>query len=379
MARIQYQRAAQAGGYRPLQVDERNIARMREESSRQIEGMRQAANAEIQSRRDIAQAMKEDAAYTARAEERNFQIQTQNTQREIAGLQAQAQRDVAQFNADAKATQTIFNSISSFSESASKIVEQIQKAQEEQKNSDERAEIAKNGIGIEEAVKESVNTNLINTASVNINTAVDISNAKGGDQLAGAKVREADPGLNHRLTKNQLHHLSTEVYAQELHRFLQSKREQGGLQTAQEHSQALDEFDKFWFNQEYYKGINPKIYAEGLQWTREHQTKILATARRNETQDTEKRVSEKQVSTIQLSSATDLNQNVLAAFDTLKRIHTPKEALDKVVDALNVRTADGSFKFTVDQAENVQFVYDGKLVTLKAAKFRIYPPQAVYT
>jgi len=37
MARIQYQRAAKAGGYRPQQVDERNIARLREETARQIE------------------------------------------------------------------------------------------------------------------------------------------------------------------------------------------------------------------------------------------------------------------------------------------------------------------------------------------------------
>ena len=364
MARIQYQRSAKAGGYRPLQVDDRNIARMREEANRQIEGMRQVANAEIESRREVARAMKENAAYTARAEERNFQIQTQNSQREIAGLQAQAQRDVAQYNANAKATQSIFSSISSLSETAGSIVKQIQDEQEKQKEADDRAEIAKNGIGIEDDVKRNVNESLINQASVEINTAVDINNAKGGDRLAGAKVREGDPGLNHRLTKTQLHHLTTEIYAQELHRFMLSKREQGGLQTSAETSQALDEFDNFWFNQKYYQGINPKVYAEGLAWTRQHQSKLVSTSRRAEEQDIEKRVSEKQISTIQLSSAQDLNKNVLAAFDTLKRIHTPKEALDKVVQALNVRGLDGQYRFTVDQAENTQFVYEGKVVTL---------------
>ena len=364
MARIQYQRAAQAGGYRPQQVDERNIARMREEAARQIEGMRQVANAEIESRREVARAMKENAAYTAGAKQRNFEIQTQNTQREITGLQAQAARDQQQFNINAKETESLFKSISSLSQSAGSIVNQIQEQQDQQKVANERAKIAREGLGIEDSITRDVDENLINIASVNRNTAVDINNAQGGDRLAGAKVRESDPGLNHRLTKTQLHHLTTEVYAQQLHRFMQSKREQGGLQTAAETSQALDEFDNFWFNQSYYQGINPKVYAEGLEWTRQHQTKLVSTSRRAEEQDTEKRVSEKQISTIQLSSPQDLNKNVLAAFDTLKRIHTPKEALDKVVQALNVKGVDGQYRFTLDQAENTQFVYEGKVVTL---------------
>jgi len=131
MARLQYQRSAKAGGYRPQQVDERNIARMREETARQIDGMRQAANAEIESRREVARSMKEDAAYTARAEERNFQIQTQNSQRELQGLQAQASRDQRQAAIDQQTTQTIFESISQFSSTASDVATKLQLSKEQ--------------------------------------------------------------------------------------------------------------------------------------------------------------------------------------------------------------------------------------------------------
>ena len=143
MARIQYQRAAQAGGYRPQQVDERNIARMREETARQIEGMRQAANAEIESRREVARSMKEDAAYTKAAEEKNFQIQTANSNRQIQGLQAQAARDQQQFNINAKETESIFKSISSLSKSASEIAADIQEQQEKERRKKEKKDARK--------------------------------------------------------------------------------------------------------------------------------------------------------------------------------------------------------------------------------------------
>ena len=62
MARVQYQRAAQASGYRPQQVDERGLARLREEGNRRLEGMRTVADAEIEKRRRTLKTMrKEDA------------------------------------------------------------------------------------------------------------------------------------------------------------------------------------------------------------------------------------------------------------------------------------------------------------------------------
>ena len=189
MARIQYQRAAKAGGYRPQQVDERNIARMREETARQIEGMRQAANAEIESRRDVARAMKENAAYTKGAEERNFQIQTQNTNREIAGLQAKAQRDVAQYNANAKATQSIFESISSLSKAASDIAEQIQEAQEKERRKKEKKQAKKGKTPADIAAENTAKKWDLSVISANQTASINTAVANGSSEYVGEKLK----------------------------------------------------------------------------------------------------------------------------------------------------------------------------------------------
>jgi len=366
MARIQYQRAAKAGGYRPQQVDERNIARLREETARQIEGMRQAANAEIESRREVARAMKENAAYTKGAEERNFQIQTQNTNREIAGLQAKAQRDVAQYNANAKATQSIFESISSLSKSAGGIVNQIQEAQEQTETNEQRLDLEKNGLSFQEQLDRDLKEKLLNIASVDINSAVDINNARGGDRVAGAKAREGDPGTNYRANKVQLNYIVGEYRQRELQKHLQSLREQGKLLTLEDQYKAVSDFNNAFYNLPVFKGVDPKIYAGALQKAKEFDNKIFAGARRDDEEHRNNRLSEKLISTIQFSSAEDLNQNVLASFPILNSLYnSPKVALDKIQTALNTKKADGSYRFTVDQAENVQFIYEGKPVTLK--------------
>jgi len=213
MARIQYQRAAKAGGYRPLQVDERNIARMREETARQIDGMRQAAQAEIQSRRDIAQSMKEDAAYTASAKERNFKIQTQNTQREIAGLQAQAQRDVAQYNANAKATQSIFESISSLSKSAGDIAKQIQEAREKERRKKEKKQAKKGKTPADIAAENTAKKWDLSVISANQTASINTAVANGSSEYVGEKLKnEANQAVALDITEGGIYQLFNNRY-----------------------------------------------------------------------------------------------------------------------------------------------------------------------
>jgi hypothetical protein len=364
MARIQYQRSAKAGGYRPQQVDERNIARMREETSRQIEGMRTAANAEIESRRAVARAMEENADYTAGAEKRNFQIQTQNTQREIEGLQAQARRDQTQAAIDQESRESIFSNISKFSKTASELSVKIQEAKDEEKAAKERRDLQQNGLPFEEDIGRQFKELEINQTSVNINASVDENNAKGGDPLAGAKVREQEPGINYRLSKTQLNYLTTDVRSRELHKFLQARREEGKLQNSEELSQALSEFDTNWYRLPYYQGVSPKLYSDGLEEARKSDNSLVTTQRRTDTLNTDQRTTDKLVTTIEYSTAKDLKQNVLTSFDTLKRIHGNKSALDKLMLALNVRDAEGNYRYTVDQIQDLELVYDKKNVKL---------------
>ena len=59
MARVQYQRAARASGYRPQRTDLSALQRQQEEADRTLQGMRTVANAEIEARREFLRQMKE--------------------------------------------------------------------------------------------------------------------------------------------------------------------------------------------------------------------------------------------------------------------------------------------------------------------------------
>ena len=151
MARVQYQRAARASGYRPQRTDDSAQRRRQEEADRTLQGMRTVANAEIEARREFLRQMKENDEYTRSAKQRNFEIATQNDQREIRGLQQQAQRDIEQYNADSKARATIFESISNLSktagETAGKIYEEDKKA--EVVRASQAGMSGKNALGIQ--------------------------------------------------------------------------------------------------------------------------------------------------------------------------------------------------------------------------------------
>ena len=94
----QYRRSAQSRGYRPGRVDQSNISRMREDSTRTVQNMRQRAEMEISERRRSLAQQKEDQAATRRMEEKNFQIQDQNMRNEIRGLQLKQEAEQQQIS-----------------------------------------------------------------------------------------------------------------------------------------------------------------------------------------------------------------------------------------------------------------------------------------
>ena len=222
MARIQYQRAAQAGGYRPLQVDERNIARMREETARQIDGMRQAAQAEIQSRRDIAQSMKEDAAYTARAEERNFQIQTANSNRQIQGLQAQANRDRQQAAINREATETIFKTISSFSATASEYVTKLN----QQKEDEQFEEDANTESTVDEAIGDRTVELAMREADLNALQGIEEAEANGADPVIASQMKSQSSALGFDATAGDFYRYGKTLHPDSRNKYIE------GLETA---------------------------------------------------------------------------------------------------------------------------------------------------
>ena len=133
----QYRRAAQSRGYKPRQVDQGNIQRMREESDRTARNMRERAEMEVSDRRRSLAQQKEDQAATRRMEEKNYQISTDNSRREIEGLRLKAQQESRQASLDIEASNTIFQSIAKFSATAMDAAFEIEKKKTAQKYDDD--------------------------------------------------------------------------------------------------------------------------------------------------------------------------------------------------------------------------------------------------
>ncbi len=76
MKQVQYRRAAQGAGFRPIQISGNEIARMREESARVVQGMRDVRDAEIKERERQLADEKETQRLEARLRDRNRQVET---------------------------------------------------------------------------------------------------------------------------------------------------------------------------------------------------------------------------------------------------------------------------------------------------------------
>ena len=120
MKQVQYRRAAQSTGFRPVQISGNEIARMREESARVVQGMRDVRDAEIKQREAKLADEKEAQRLEARLRDRNRQIETANHQRAITGLQQEARAKDQQFRQNQQDNAQLLQSISTISQSAAK-------------------------------------------------------------------------------------------------------------------------------------------------------------------------------------------------------------------------------------------------------------------
>ena len=239
MARIQYQGAARASGYRPQQVDEeRKLARLRQEGERRLQGMRAVADAEMKERQRMLQAMKEDEAYTKGAMERDYRISAGNQQRIAQGLQAQAQRDRDQFNIDTKARTAALTSVKNFSDTAKKEVDKIYERDREQAFLDEIA----NGMSEENLFGKAVSQKLLAETSTQLSNARQIAAAKGADEVELAKLRANDDAMATDFTEGQIAAYWRWQYADDRTAYLARKAKELGPLTPEQEQYYTGEF-----------------------------------------------------------------------------------------------------------------------------------------
>jgi len=240
MARIQYQGAARASGYRPLeQGDERKLARMREEGERKVQSMRAVADAEIEERRRMLQAMKGDGQYIKGAIDRDYRISTANQQRVSQGLQAQAQRDRDQFNIDTKARTEALNSVKAFSDTAKKEADKVYEQTREQEFLDE----VSNGMSEENLLGKAVAQKLLAENAVNLSNARQEAVASGADRVEAARLRANDDALATDFTEGTIAAYWRWDYADDRTAYLAQKaKEKGQALTPEEEQRYTGEF-----------------------------------------------------------------------------------------------------------------------------------------
>lgn len=357
MARIQYQGAARAGGYRPQQVDERNIARIREESQRQIEGMRVAANAEIESRREVARAMKEDAAYTASARERNYQIQTQNTQRELTGLQAQAQRDQQQFNIDQKANEQIFKEISTLSSSAAKLVNKIQEAKKDEANRKILIDPDPydNAISQSLRIEEEGRARIAEQAKL---AGIQEAEANGADPVAAAKLKSQNSVAQYDFAEGTVAKFFRYQYADERAARIKAAEAQKGAPLSYEEKKVV----LAQFREDIYKVIGEeKLAAEFVRPYLDEADNLdrvfHSTEREKERKELNDQRGELHLTIIAQAPPEKLQQVLNSSFPHLVDVYGYTAALDKLFDSVFSQYDPKTKKFYIneDTIRNLKF------------------------
>ena len=115
MARLQYQPATKPRGFQPIQLSRAGIARMEEEGNRVIRNLEKERDATIRQRQENLQAMKENSAYERQAAERNQEIIQTNLENERLSIEAEQKAKRQQADARSKAVESAVTGLVNFS------------------------------------------------------------------------------------------------------------------------------------------------------------------------------------------------------------------------------------------------------------------------
>ena len=221
MKQVQYRRAAQSTGFRPVQISGNEIARMREESARVVQGMRDVRDAEIRQREAKLADEKEAQRLEARLRDKNRQIETANHQRTLTGLQQEARAKDQQFRQNQQDNAQILQSISTISESAGKAYTQYIEAEEDKTIAEELEKYIANPD--DEIVETLRNEGYLDVLDEMEQSKLDEYEARGGDPLAVAQGRNFSNRVRREILKGKAAYFYEYKYSQILDEAIQTE------------------------------------------------------------------------------------------------------------------------------------------------------------
>ena len=345
---VQYRGAARSRGFSPQQVSDAAISRMREDSNRVVQGMRTAAEADISQRERISREVRANQQAERSDRQRNFEIQTQNQNTEMRQMQLDAQTARNQLEIDQRTQSKIFESISEFSETATKKYEEIQKAK-----SDELAQQALNEFDLDPTSDPVIQQllgeyELAATEEVR-QSALDVAEAKNGNPLAISKARSLDSNGRYKLDQARANYILTNLYPQQLNKAL---LEAEGLDSAGT-AAFITNFKRDFVQKSGILNLKPEMIRDGLAAVNKVNQGIQTQARKREIQ-IEQGIRTDNATTILTQNPTAFNQNIVSSFNTIVRNNNGDygKAYEWFENLALQRDLNGEYLFTLDQIAN---------------------------
>ena len=345
---VQYRGSARAIGFSPQQVSDAAISRMREESNRVIQGMRTAAEADISQRERISREVRSNQQAEQADRQRNFDIQTRNQNTEMRQMQMDAQTARNQLEINQNTQSKIFESISEFSETATKKYEEIQEAK-----SDELAQQAVNEFLLNptgDAVIQQIlgEYDLAATEEAR-QSELDVAQAKGGNPLAISKARALDSNGRYKLDQARTNYILTNLYPQQLNKAL---LEAGDLSAA-ETAAFVTNFQRDFIQKTNILAYKPEMIRDGLAALSTVNQSVQTKAQNREIKLTEE-TRYANATTILTQNPAGFVQNAPDQFSVVRRQKGSSAALDWYEGLATARGVDGEYLFTLDQIASVR-------------------------
>ena len=352
MKQVQYRRAAQSTGFRPVQISGNEIARMREESARVVQGMRDVRDAEIKQREAKLADEKEAQRLEARLRDRNRQIETANHQRAITGLQQEARAKDQQFRQNQQDNAQLLQSISTISQSAAKGYEDYVKAEEDktiaeelekyiQNPDDENLQALRSEFGLD-VLDEIQQSNLDEYA------------ARGGDPLAVAKGRNLSSRVKREILKGKAAYFYEYKYPQLLDEAI--KAEEGRLNRRMEPAELAAYMTEVGgivadrFRNQGGMTLKPGSMRTALE-SRERIHMARLTKSRADAIKSERQLTIDNSTSILTTNPREFGNNIAQEFQAVYRANDYNygKAHDWYVSLATMQDANGNFLFTAEQ------------------------------
>ena len=310
--------------------------------------MRTAAEADISQRERISREVRSNQQAEQADRQRNFDIQTRNQNTEMRQMQMDAQTARNQLEINQNTQSKIFESISEFSETATKKYEEIQEAK-----SDELAQQAVNEFLLNptgDAVIQQIlgEYDLAATEEAR-QSELDVAQAKGGNPLAISKARALDSNGRYKLDQARTNYILTNLYPQQLNKAL---LEAGDLSAA-ETAAFVTNFQRDFIQKTNILAYKPEMIRDGLAALSTVNQSIQTKAQNREIKLTEE-TRYANATTILTQNPTGFVQNAPDQFSVIRRQKGSSAALDWYEGLATARGVDGEYLFTLDQIASVR-------------------------